>query len=57
MKISVHNVLLNLLDDKTYTVVLTITDNEGITHLFSMKPWETEIYIDKKFKLKQRKVK
>lgn len=57
MKISVINVLLNLLDDKTYTVVLGVTDNDGTKHVVSMIPFETEIYIDKKFNIKIRKIK
>jgi len=57
MKIWVHNVVLNLLDDNTYEVVLGVIGQDGITTFLEMKPRLTLITINKNFKISQKEQK
>ncbi len=50
LKLWVHNITMNLLEDKEWTVALLLEDNDKILHGIALKPNEEMIEFNKKYK-------
>ncbi len=49
MKLWVHNITMNLLEDKEWTVALLLEDNDKIIHGICLKPNEEMIEFNKRY--------
>jgi len=49
MRIWVHNITMNLLEEKEWTVALLLEDNDKILHAICLKPQEDVIVFSKRY--------
>lgn len=49
MKIWVHNITMNLLEEKEWTVAIMLEDNDKILHGITLKPNEEFIDVNKRY--------
>lgn len=60
MRIWVHNITMNLLEEKEWTVALLLEDNDKILHGITLKPQEDVIVFSKRsdgYKIKKLETK